>query len=120
MTLAEEKELEIIREGLTYVEEDSHSKSPHWDTSKIGKVRSFEGGVLEEDSYVDDILTSITYINDQEILTMIINGLEETLTAGGFALKPWVRSGQSGRQVSAVQTQGQVIMLPNQLKVEEQ
>lgn len=32
MTLAEEKELEIIREGLTYVEEDSHSKSPHRDT----------------------------------------------------------------------------------------
>lgn len=32
MTLAEEKELEIIREGFTYVEEDSHSKSPHGDT----------------------------------------------------------------------------------------
>ncbi len=32
MTLAEEKELEIIRECLTYVEEDSHSTAPHWDT----------------------------------------------------------------------------------------
>jgi len=32
MTLVEERELEIIREGLTYVEEDSHSRSPHWDT----------------------------------------------------------------------------------------
>ena len=31
MTLAEERELEIIKEGLTYVEEDEHSKSPHWD-----------------------------------------------------------------------------------------
>ncbi len=32
MTLAEERELEIIRECLTYVEEDSHSTAPHWDT----------------------------------------------------------------------------------------
>lgn len=31
MTLAEERELEIIKEGLTYVKEDSHSTSPHWD-----------------------------------------------------------------------------------------
>lgn len=30
MTLAEEKELEIIKESLTYVEEDVHSNSPHW------------------------------------------------------------------------------------------
>ncbi len=29
MTLAEESELEIIKECLTYVEEDAHSKSPH-------------------------------------------------------------------------------------------
>ncbi len=29
MTLAEEKELEIIRNGLTYVKADSHSDRPH-------------------------------------------------------------------------------------------
>ncbi|XP_035812328.1 uncharacterized protein LOC118471497 [Amphiprion ocellaris] len=32
MSLAEERELEIIRQGLTYVIEDSHSKEPHWHT----------------------------------------------------------------------------------------
>ncbi|KAF7643681.1 hypothetical protein LDENG_00235390 [Lucifuga dentata] len=30
MTLAEERELEAVREGLTYVTDDSHSKEPHW------------------------------------------------------------------------------------------
>lgn len=30
MSLAEERELEIVREGLTYVLEDNHSKEPHW------------------------------------------------------------------------------------------
>ncbi len=30
MTLAEERELEIIKKCLAYVEEDVHSKSPHW------------------------------------------------------------------------------------------
>lgn len=30
MTLAEERELEVVRGGLTYVTEDSHSKEPHW------------------------------------------------------------------------------------------
>ncbi len=30
MSLAEERELEMVREGLTYVLEDSHSKEPHW------------------------------------------------------------------------------------------
>ena len=29
MTLAEERELEIIKEGLTYVQGDSHTSSPH-------------------------------------------------------------------------------------------
>ena len=31
MTLAEERELEIIKEGLTYVQGDSHTSYPHWD-----------------------------------------------------------------------------------------
>ncbi len=59
--------------------------------------------VLEEDSYVDDILTSH---NNQERLNKIINGLEEILTASGLALKPWVRSGQSGRSEVGAPTQG--------------
>ncbi len=32
MTLVEKRELEIIQEGLTYVSEDDHVISPHWDT----------------------------------------------------------------------------------------
>lgn len=31
MTLAEERELEIIKGGLTYKKRDSHTQSPHWD-----------------------------------------------------------------------------------------
>ncbi|XP_049321149.1 uncharacterized protein LOC111193301 [Astyanax mexicanus] len=31
MTLAEERELEVIKEGLTYIKKDAHSKTPHWD-----------------------------------------------------------------------------------------
>ncbi|RXN19173.1 gag-pol fusion poly [Labeo rohita] len=30
MSLAEERELEIVREGLTYVMEEKHGKEPHW------------------------------------------------------------------------------------------
>lgn len=34
MTLAEEKELEVIKRGLTYImDEDAHVSSPHWDAS---------------------------------------------------------------------------------------
>lgn len=32
ITLAEETELEVVREGLTYVTADSHSNEPHWHT----------------------------------------------------------------------------------------
>lgn len=85
------------------------------ETARLAKLAHLkeERRVLEEDSYVDDILTSH---NDQERLTTIMNGLEEILTAVGFALKPWVQSRQSGRQMTGAQTQGQVIILPNQMK----
>ncbi|KAI3359231.1 hypothetical protein L3Q82_002750 [Scortum barcoo] len=32
MTLSEERELEILKKGLTYVKADAHSSEPHWDT----------------------------------------------------------------------------------------
>lgn len=32
MTFIEEKELEVIKQGLTYVTADGHSDAPHWDT----------------------------------------------------------------------------------------
>ena len=51
--------------------------------------------VLEEDSYVDDLLTSH---NSLKKLDKITGGVEEFLRAGGFTLKSWVRSEQSGRQ----------------------
>lgn len=54
-----------------------------------------ERRVLEEDSYVDDILTSH---NDPKKLEKYTKNVEEILKAGGFFLKPWVRSRQSGRQ----------------------
>lgn len=33
MTHAEERELEVVRKGLTYVTGDHHSKDPHWHAS---------------------------------------------------------------------------------------
>ncbi len=73
---------------------------------------------------MDDILISH---NNQERLNEIINWLEQILTAGGFALKPWVRSGQSGRSEVGAPTQGpeesisqaKTIVLPNQLRDED-
>lgn len=32
MTLAEERELEVVKSGLTYVCADDHSEKPHWHT----------------------------------------------------------------------------------------
>jgi len=83
-----------------------------------------ERRVLEEDSYVDDILTSH---NDLGKLDKITRGVEEILTAGGFSLKPWVRSGQSGRRVRSQPKQSvetpsmalQTLVLPNQLGQED-
>lgn len=30
MTLAEERELEVVKGGLTYIISDDHSENPHW------------------------------------------------------------------------------------------
>ncbi|KAI4905882.1 hypothetical protein NFI96_001271 [Prochilodus magdalenae] len=57
--------------------------------------------VLEEDSYMDDILVSH---NDMNRLVDITKEIEGILEAGGFSLKPWVWSGQSGRQEGREQT----------------
>ena len=76
-----------------------------------------ERRVLEEDSYVDDILTSHT---DPERLEKTTKGVEEILRAGGFFLKPWIKSGQSGRQTNleAEKSPGKdgVMVLPNQMR----
>lgn len=74
-----------------------------------------ERRVIEEDSYVDDLLTSH---NDLNRLDQITATVEEILKAGGFFLKPWVRSGQSGRKETEADVlkpeQGNTLILPNQ------
>lgn len=76
-----------------------------------------ERRILEEDAYVDDILTSH---NDLQKLDKDTKGVEEILRTGGFFLKPWVRSGQSGRQEIVPGEQGAVsgtvLILPNQMR----
>ncbi|KAG1941179.1 hypothetical protein F2P79_016312 [Pimephales promelas] len=74
-----------------------------------------ERRVIEEDSYVDDLLTSH---NDPRSLDKIQEGVEKILKAGGFYLKPWVRSGQSGRRDGAESKQ-MTLILPNQLREED-
>ena len=54
-----------------------------------------EWRILEEDSYVNDNLTSH---NDLQGLNESTRKVKEILKAGGFFLRPWVRSGQSGKQ----------------------
>jgi len=76
-----------------------------------------ERRILEEDAYVDDILTSH---NDLKKLGQNIEGVEEILKAGGFFLKPWVWSSQSGRQEIVPGEQraesSTVLILPNQMR----
>ncbi|XP_048836046.1 uncharacterized protein LOC125711305 [Brienomyrus brachyistius] len=76
-----------------------------------------ERRVIEEDSYVDDLLTSH---NDLHRLDNITANVEEILKAGGFFLKPWVRSGQSGRKGAEAdvlsQEQRKTLILPNQMR----
>lgn len=72
---------------------------------------------LMEDSYVDDILTSHNNPETQEIIT---KGMQEILEAGGFFLKPWVLSHQSGRtgapaNSSAKMSAPRALVLPNQM-----
>ncbi|XP_039456743.1 uncharacterized protein LOC120433854 [Oreochromis aureus] len=78
-----------------------------------------ERQVLQQDSYVDDILTSHNDMNQLEVITENIGRI---LKAGGFELKPWVLSGQSGRRKCDDQgekTRMKTIVLPNQMRDEE-
>ncbi|TDH04609.1 hypothetical protein EPR50_G00134580 [Perca flavescens] len=76
-----------------------------------------ERRILEEDAYVDDILTSH---NDLQQLDKNTKRVEEILRTGGFFLKLWFRSGQSGRQDIVPGEQGAesstVLILPNQMR----
>ncbi|KAJ8017294.1 hypothetical protein DPEC_G00016350 [Dallia pectoralis] len=78
-------------------------------------LREEERRILEEDAYVDDILTSH---NDLQKLDQNTEGLKEILKAGGFFLKPWVRSGQSRETIPGEQGVGTttILMLPNQIR----
>ncbi|KAK7933354.1 hypothetical protein WMY93_004250 [Mugilogobius chulae] len=78
-----------------------------------------ERRVLEEDTYVDDILTSH---DDWSQLQRITANVELILKTGGFQLKPWVYSGQSGRGDSKDQDRtvgSTTFVLPNQLSEED-
>ncbi|XP_033975580.1 uncharacterized protein LOC117473794 isoform X2 [Trematomus bernacchii] len=78
-----------------------------------------EREVLQNDSYVDDILTSH---NDFEKLKTITANVEQILKAGGFLLKPWVFSGQSGRKGNdnkPMKTKVKNMVLPNQMRDED-
>lgn len=83
-----------------------------------------ERRVLEEDSYVEDILTSY---DSMEELIKITKGVENILKAGGFILKLWLVSGQSGRgntaemtpQKQEIASQDKTIILPNQMRDED-
>lgn len=76
-----------------------------------------ERKVPEQDAYVDDILTSH---NDIQQLNQITANVEHILEAGGFYMKPWVYSGQSGRSESSdpLKKEPSVMVLPNQLSKE--
>ncbi|XP_068507449.1 uncharacterized protein [Syngnathus scovelli] len=75
--------------------------------------------VLQEDSYVDDILTSHGNLRQLKVIT---ENVEQILRAGGFELKPWVFSGQNRKESSEKQEQvatPRTVILPNQLKEED-
>nr|XP_057945469.1 uncharacterized protein LOC131139671 [Doryrhamphus excisus] len=72
--------------------------------------------VIHKDSYVDDILTSH---NDPEQLGAITANVQKILKAGGFELKPWAFSGQSGRKDIHAGTEAstvETLVLPNQMR----
>nr|XP_046229232.1 uncharacterized protein LOC124050582 isoform X2 [Scatophagus argus] len=72
-----------------------------------------EKRVVEEDVYVDDIQTSH---NNLDHLKLLISNIEQILKAGGFFMKLWVYSSQSGRkEPSGRNTESKTVILPNQL-----
>lgn len=76
-----------------------------------------ERRVLQEDVYVDDILTSH---NSMDQLKLITSNVEQILKTGGFHIKPWLYSDQSGRKESRdKETEPQTVFLPNQLTEED-
>ncbi|XP_060768409.1 uncharacterized protein LOC132875561 isoform X2 [Neoarius graeffei] len=73
--------------------------------------------VLEEDAYVDDILTSH---NNLDHLKRLTSNIEQILQAGGFFMKPWIYSDQSGRSESrGEKIESNTMILPNQLTEED-
>lgn len=77
-----------------------------------------ERRVLEQDAYVDDILTSH---NDLSRLKQIAANVEQILETGGFRMKPWVYSGQSGRSEGKEEKENEpsMMVLLNQLSEED-
>ena len=89
------------------------------ETARLPEFVEYAEGrrVIEEDTYVDDILTSH---DCAEQLKKITKQVETILQAGGFALKPWTFSGQSGRRSQEAQKgEREVLILPNQMGAEE-
>lgn len=75
-----------------------------------------ERRVLQQDSYVDDILTSH---DDLDRLKTITANVERILKAGGFEIKPWVFSEQSGRKECIDKLENKTtktMVLPNQMR----
>lgn len=75
--------------------------------------------ILEEDSYIDGMLTSHNSLVE---LNKITEGVEEILSMACFLLKPWVRSGNSGRwrrNDDDYQVEDSTIILANQLRSED-
>ena len=59
-----------------------------------------------------------SYVDDPHCLDKILEGVEKILKAGGFYLKPWVRSGQRRRR-DGPESKPVTLMLPNQLREED-
>lgn len=77
-----------------------------------------ERQVLQQHSYVDDILTSHDNLDH---LTTITANVEWVLNAGGFKLKPWVFPGQSGWRgcCDKLEETAKTVILPNQMRDED-
>lgn len=73
--------------------------------------------MLEEDTYVDDILTSHNNLDHLKLLT---SNIEQIHKAGGFFMKPWVYSDQSGRKdLRDDEMESKTMILPNRLTEED-